>query len=237
TFQNEPKSLYRNAGRGLFTYASYVAGIGDATKKRLAFGVCFADFDNDGHSDLLFANGHVQDTILRIHPPITYAQTMQLFRNQGNGLFADISAQAGPAFEKPIVGRAVAIGDYDNDGKMDALVVDAEGAPLLLHNESPARSHWLGVRVVSRTGNRDALGARLTLELPGGKRVAESQTCRSYLAACDPRLLFGLGAETKVTGLTVRWPSGRRQTFGPLAPDRYYLLREGEAPVPDPDLP
>ncbi|HXG24054.1 MAG TPA: VCBS repeat-containing protein, partial [Chthonomonadales bacterium] len=116
TFQNEPRSLYRNIGHGLFVYASYTAGIGDATLARLGFGVTFVDYDNDGFLDLLFANGHVQDAIHAIHPPATYAQSMQLFRNMGNGVFGDVSEQGGPAFAKPIVGRAVAAGDYDNDG-------------------------------------------------------------------------------------------------------------------------
>lgn len=226
TFQNEPRSLYRNEGRGLFSYASFAAGIGDATKLRLAFGVAFMDVENDGHADLLFANGHVQDTIARIHPPATYAQPLQLFRNRGDGRFIEGTGEGGPAFSRPLVGRAVAPGDYDNDGRMDALVVDAEGAPLLLRNESAERHHWIGLRLVSRRGGRDAVGARVTLETAGGRRVAESQTCRSYLAAADPRVHFGLGRESAVARLTVRWPGGKTTTLSRPPVDRYLALKE-----------
>lgn len=231
TFQNEPKSLYRNEGGGLFSYASYAAGIGDQTKPRLAFGVGFFDYDNDGHPDLLLANGHVQDTIHQIHPPATYAQPMQLFRNLGDGAFEEITPQGGPAFARLIVGRAIAFGDYDNDGRVDALVADLNGAPLLLHNEMQTTHHWLGVRLVSRHGKRDALGARVLLETADGKkRMAEAQTCRSYLAACDPRVHFGLGAESRVRRLTVRWPGGGVTTLENLPVDRYVVVEQsGEA--------
>ncbi|HZO89449.1 MAG TPA: CRTAC1 family protein [Chthonomonadaceae bacterium] len=226
TFQNEPRSLYHNEGHGLFSYASYTAGVGDATRARLAFGVGFLDYDNDGFPDLLLANGHVQDTIEKIHPPATYAQPMQLFHNRGDGTFAEAAREGGPAFARPIVGRALALGDLDNDGKVDALVVDLEGAPLLLHNESRDGNHWLGLRLVDRHGRRDAIGAKVTLETAAGKRLAESQTCRSYLAACDPRVHFGLGAERSVLRLIVRWPDGKTTVVQNPPVDRYLSVEE-----------
>jgi hypothetical protein len=238
TFQNEPRSLYRNEGNGLFYYASYAALLGEATKSRLAFGGGFLDYDNDGALDLLFANGHVQDTIGKIRPPATYAQTMQLFRNRGDGIFAEVSAADGAAFGKPIVGRAVAFGDYDNDGRMDALVADLDGAPLLLHNESAegANADWLGVRLLSRHGGRDAIGARVTLELAaGGKRIAEAQTCRSYLSAGDARVHFGLGGRGSgenrvVPRLIVRWPGGATSTLENVRTGRYLTIDEASTP-------
>jgi len=226
TFQNEPRSLYRNVGGGLFTYASYEAGIGDATLSRLGFGVTFLDYDNDGFLDLLFANGHVQDAIHTIHPPATYAQTMQLFRNMGNGTFTEVSKEGGPAFTKPIVGRALATGDYDNDGRMDALVMDLEGSPLLLHNEYTAENHWLGIRLLTQNGKRDAIGARVTLETTTGQYVAEAQTCRSYLSACDPRVHFGLGRTTVVKRLRIRWPSGKTSVIDNPPRDQYITVME-----------
>jgi hypothetical protein len=230
TFQNEPKSLYRNEGRGLFSYASYRAGIGDATRQRLAFGGGFLDYDNDGSPDILFANGHVQDTIGVIHPPASYAQPMQLFHNRGDGTFVETTAEGGPAFSRPIVGRAVAFGDVDNDGRVDALVADAEGAPLLLRNESRSGNHWIGIRLVSRYGKRDAIGARVRVETAQAKQVAEAQTCRSYLAACDPRVRFGLGAARAVSKLTVRWPEGQTTVVTDPPVDRYITVEERKAP-------
>ena len=230
TFQNEPKSLYRNEGRGQFSYASNRAGIGYPTKSRLAFGGGFIDYDNDSFPDLLLANGHVQDTINRIHPPATYAQTMQLFHNREDGSFDDSTLTGGTAFSKPIVGRGAAFSDYDRDGRMDALVVDSEGFPLLLHNETKTPNHWLGIRLHSQYSGRDAIGATVTLETAAGTRVSESQSCRSYLSASDPTIHFGLGAEAEVAKVSIRWTSGKNTQLKNVQANRYIAIRE-EGPV------
>jgi hypothetical protein len=167
----------------------------------------------------------VQDTVARIHPQVTYPQPMQLFRNLGNGAFEDTTAVGGPALQDPMVGRALAVGDYDNDGRIDVLVADLEGRPRLLHNESRTANHWLGIRLISRE-DRDALGARVTLETATHRQVAEAQTCRSYLSASDPRVHFGLGADDRVTRLTVHWPSGKDTVVPTPAVDRYVTIRE-----------
>lgn len=224
TFDNEPKSLYKNEGKGLFAYTSYLAGIGEATLARLAFGVAFVDYTNGGFPGLIFANGHVQDTIAKIRPPATYAQPLMLFRNNGNGTFTDDSRAGGPAFEKPIVGRALAVGDYNNDGKPDILIADLEGAPLLMRNEHQTTNHWLGLRL--KTQKRDALGARVTIESVGRTYVAESQTCRSYLTASDARLLIGLGESNSLLRLTVRWPSGKTQVISDPPVNQYLTIEE-----------
>jgi enediyne biosynthesis protein E4 len=229
TFQNEPRSLYRNVGNGLFAHASEGARIGDTTRTSLSFGVAFADFDNDAHLDLIFANGHVQDTVSRIDPSATYRQAMLLFRNQGDGTFAAASNEGGAAFRRPIVGRALAPGDYNNDGRMDALIVDLEGAPLLLRNTGAGTNHWVGVRLVNTAGS-DALGTRVTLETERGlRRVAEARTCRSYLSASDPRVHFGLGRNDRVARLTVRWPGGRTAVLRSPPADRYLTVHEPAA--------
>src|SRR5207249_6015819 len=109
---------------------------------RLGFGAKFADFDNDGWVDLALANGHVQDTVHQFDETATYAQPPQLFRNDGSGGFQEVSDRSGPAFRQPRVGRALCVGDIDNDGREDVLIIDAEGAPLLLNNQSPRQYHW-----------------------------------------------------------------------------------------------
>ena len=224
TFDNEPKSLYRNLGQGAFAYSSFNVGIGDITKSRLAFGVCWLDYLNSGYPGLIMANGHVQDAIGKIRPPATYAQPLSLFRNQEGKAFQVVTTEGGEALQKPIVGRALAVGDYDNDGRMDVLIADAEGRPLLLHNESKEPSSWIGFRLKSK--GRSAIGARVTLKTDKGVRVAESQSCRSYLSACDTRVHFGLGSTQNITQATVRWADGKSQTVSAPQLNQYTTIEE-----------
>src|SRR5438874_12541603 len=122
TFQYEPTSLYHSEGRRMFRESAFPAGIGDVTLNRLGFGTKFFDTDNDGDLDLVQVNGHVQDNAARLFPGVTYAQSTLVFENLGNGRFRDVSAAAGPAFARPIVGRGLAAGDDDNDGRVDLLI-------------------------------------------------------------------------------------------------------------------
>ncbi len=226
TFQDQARALYHNEGGGQFSYASWAAGLGAATLNRLAFSALWADFNGDGRLDLMFTNGHVQDTIHRFRPPATYRQPMQCFCNTGSGHFTDVTAQCGDPLQRPIVGRGMAVGDYDNDGRPDLLVVNLEGGPLLLHNDSPGQN-WLGIRLTGTRSNRDAIGAQVTLEADGLQQMREVQTGRGYLSSSDPRLLFGLGRAQSVQSLQVRWPSGLTEHLAPPAINRYYTLQEG----------
>jgi hypothetical protein len=226
TFDNEPKSLYQNNGKGLFSHTSFNVGIGDVTKNRLAFGVAFLDYQNSGFPSILMANGHVQDAIDKIRPPATYAQPLTLFENRSGSQFQQVQS-AGEAFQKPIVGRALAVGDYDNDGKLDVLIADLEGHPLLLHNETQEPNSWIGFHL--KTAGREAIGARITLTTAQGVRVGESQTCRSYLSATDARIHFGLGNLKEISKVTVRWASGETQTL-PLPPLNQYTNIEQNTP-------
>ncbi len=227
TFQNEPRSLYHNEGGGTFAYTSFITRMGDATRSHLAFGCAFLDADNDGWLDLLFANGHVQDTIGQIRPPATYAQNLQFFVYRGEGGFYQEATQnAGEAFQKPIVGRALAVGDYDNDGYPDVLVSDLSGKPLLLHNETPKNQHWIGFQLKSKYQRREAIGTRVILTTSEGERVGEVQTCRSYLSASDPRIRFGLGAQNRPLKIKVKWVGGKETELHDLPVDRYILIEE-----------
>ncbi len=158
----------------------------------------------------------------------TYRQPTQLFHNKGDSptTFEDVSRLCGPDLERPIVGRGLAVGDYDNDGREDILIADAEGRPLLLHNESNTRGHWLGVRLIGTKSNRDGYGAMVTAVVGGRTLTRQCQTDGSYLSASDPRVHFGLGSASRVDRLTVRWPSGRTTTQENLPADRYVTLTE-----------
>jgi enediyne biosynthesis protein E4 len=230
TFQNEPKSLYHNEGNDFFTDVSYPVGLGAATRPFVAFGTRFFDYDNDGWLDLAFANGHVQDNIARIDKSTTYRQTSQLFHNRGavaknEPQFEEVSAKLA-ALSKPMVGRGLATGDYDNDGKVDLLIVDSEGEPLLLHNETPTQGHWVGLALEGSKSNRSGYGARVTLEAGGQKLVRDCRADGSYLSSSDSRVHFGLGAAAKVDKLEIRWPNGQTETLTDCALDAYTKVRQ-----------
>jgi hypothetical protein len=158
---------------------------------------------------------------------------MVLLRNlggaPGKARFDDLTKSVGAGFQKPLVGRGLASGDYDNDGRVDLLAADSEGSPLLLRNDSPAR-HWLGVRLIGKKSNRDGYGATLTLKIGDRTLVRHCHADGSYLSSSDPRVHFGLGDATKIDSLTVRWPSGVTQTLAAPPADRYIALTEGQAP-------
>jgi enediyne biosynthesis protein E4 len=228
TFQHESKSLYRNEGDLHFSDVAIPAGVGSPTIPFVAFGCKFFDYDNDGGLDLAIANGHVQDNIHEINSAATYRQAMHLFHNLGGSpvTFDDVSQTSGPDLMRPIVGRGLATGDLDNDGRVDLLVTDAEGAPLLLHNQGSPAGHWLGVRLVGTRANRSGYGALLTAAAGGRTLLRHCHADGSYLSSSDPRVHFGLGAD-RLDSLTIRWPGGRVETLHDLPVDRYVTVQEG----------
>jgi hypothetical protein len=226
-FQHEGITLFHSEGAGRYAEVGVEAGLRSATLQRLGFGVKLADFDNDGCLDLAVANGHVQDTIHRFDATATYAQPPQLFHNDGRGAFRDVSPESGAVFRQAHVGRALCAGDLDNDGREDALLVDAEGAPLLLHNETPRRCHWLGLRLRGVRSPRDGTGAVVTLRTAAGRQRREARSSGSYLAASDPRVHFGLGPARQTQRVTIRWPAGTVDRLPHVAADRWYTVVEG----------
>lgn len=228
TFQNEPKSVYRSDGKGMYTELSGPLGIAADTAANVAWTAKFFDYDNDGWLDLLFTNGHSQDNVEQVERDRTYAQRMQLFHNEKGDLFRLASAGGGPMFQRPIVGRGAAFGDYDNDGRTDVLVVDEEGVPLLLHNEAQTGHHWLGIGLVGGPSNRDAIGARVTLTAGARTLTRDLSLCGGYISGHDPRLLFGLGDAARVDEVVVRWPGGAVERIRDVPVDRYVRIVEGQ---------
>jgi hypothetical protein len=218
TFARELKTLYRNDGGALFSEVSAQTGL-TAPTPYVSFGVKWLDFDNDGFLDLVIASGHVQDNVADVIPGATYRQPTLFLRNIDGRRFEDISARLSPGATEPQVGRGLATGDFDNDGRKDVLLTDREGPPRLLHNTSRA-GHWIGVDL-----GPEGLGASVTLTVGGHTRAAVCQSAGSYLSASDPRIVFGLGERTEPGVLRVRWPSKREVTLRGLSPDRYHRVR------------
>lgn len=227
----ETNTLYVNQGGGVFRDHTAESGLGPPSFAMTGFGTGWLDFDNDSRLDLLVANGAV-----RILPEQAAAgvllplrQRNQLFRNLGGGRFEQVGVEAGPVFELSEVSRGAAFGDLDDDGDLDVLFANNHGpARLLLAAADPAH-HWLGLRLVDGRPERDMLGARAAVTLPGGRVL--TRRCRtdgSYLAASDPRLHFGLGDAREVQEVEVTWPDGSREAWTGLAVDRYHNLHRGE---------
>jgi hypothetical protein len=223
-FYGESTTFYRNLGSGLFADDTAAVGLAAPSRFLLGFGTAFIDVDNDGRLDLATANGHVND----YRPATAYAMPAQLFRGGAEGRLVDATGTAGAAWSVPRVGRGLAAGDVDNDGRLDLLIV-SQGAPLAyLHNRTEG-GHWVTLRLEGRATNRDAVGARVVVESGGRRQVAWRIGGGSYLSASDPRLHFGLGTAGRVDAVEVTWPSGRVDRYRNLPVDTGYWLREGDS--------
>ena len=226
-FSDDTATLYRNHGDGTFEDVTFAAGLG-TNLDALGWGAMFADVDNDGYPDLLVVNGHVYPEVDTAGLGARFKEPRFFYWNQGNGKFKDASKSSGPGLTEPLSGRGLAVGDLWNDGRVEAVVNNLSELPLLLVNEAANANHWLGVRLVGTQSNRDGIGARVTVR--GAKRnwVDEVRSGSSYSSSSDLRLHFGLGAETKVQAIEVRWPHGESETFSAAGVDRFVELTEGK---------
>ena len=218
----ETNALYRNNGDGTFTDVIYEARLGKESYLYVGFGTGFLDADNDGWLDLFVANGHIIDNIAETHDVLTYAQPNQLFRNKGDGTFQEISETAGPYFQRAQVSRGSIFGDYDNDGDVDILVTQSNGFATLLRNENGNKQNWLRIKPVGTISNRDGIGARVLLT----QQIRDVNPCASYLSSHDARLHFGLGENTNVNRLEIRWPSGVVDVYENLPVNQEHVLTE-----------
>ena len=230
-FADEPNTLYRNDGSGNFTDVSYDSGAAAATLPYVKWGDAFVDLDNDGWADLLSVNGHVYPQVDEIPSGARYREAGDLLLNQTNGTFCDATAQAGPAIGTPRVGRGLAVADLDNDGAMDVVIGDLDGAPVVLHNEGAPQRHWISFELAGTKSNRLGIGARVTVTAGGMTQTDEVRSGGSYLSQNDLRLHFGLGSANKVDRVEVRWPSGSTEALTNLKSDAFYAVLEGSGVV------
>ncbi|WP_255484118.1 CRTAC1 family protein [Granulicella sp. 5B5] len=226
---NQKYALYRNNGDGSFSYDTYLSGLARVTQLNSGWGVQFFDYDNDGLKDLLVAQGHDLDNVDLTFPQIRYKEPMLLARNVGGGKFVDVSAASGEVFSEAWVGRGMAVGDFDNDGRMDAVVTTNDGPAHLLHNETSTKNHWLTLLLVGHVSNRDAIGAQIKLIDSSGAQYWTVSTCGSYLSSNDKRAHFGLGADASARSIEILWPSGIKQTLTNVAGDRVLTIDEPAA--------
>ena len=223
----ESTTFYRNLGAGMFADHSDAIGFSAATRRLLGFGIAFVDLDNDGRLDVLSANGHVLDP----RPRIPCMMPLQMLWMGPNGRLVDVSDRAGELFQPLHLGRGLAAGDLDNDGRVDAVAVCQNEPVVYLHNQTPREStgHFLVLRLEGTKSNRDGVGATVTVQCGERHWVAVRYGGGSYQSANDPRLRFGLGTAVKADRVEVRWPTGKFDRFSGLVADTGYLLREGDA--------
>ncbi len=209
--------LMRNMGNKQFEDIGAASGISPITAQYVSWGTGIYDFDNDGWLDILAFHGGLIHLIPEEH---------SVYRGLGNAKFADVSRQAGPVFDVKTVARGACFGDYDNDGKIDAFLVNLGAPGTLFHNVSTSTGHWITIQLKGTKSNRDGIGARLEITAGGRKQIAERVAGSGYLSQDDGRLHFGLGSATKVDKLTVKWPSGREQVLENLTVDRILTVEE-----------
>ena len=228
----ETHTLWRQGPAGLFRDETGPAGLARSRWRGTGFGTVLADFDLDGAPDLAVVNGRVA----RGRPAgeaelgpfwSLYAERNQLFAGAGGGRFRDVSEE-NPAFcARPGVYRSLAVGDVDNDGRLDLLVTAIAGPARLYRNVAPRRGHWLTVRAIDPALKRDAYGAAVTVEAGGRKRVGLVNPGHSFLASNDPRAHFGLGEASRLEAVRVLWPDGTEEVFPGVEADRVLELRKG----------
>jgi hypothetical protein len=228
-FYGESTTFFQNLGQGMFADRTAAVGLAAPSRSLLGFGVALLDANNDGFLDLATANGHVNDD----RPSFPYAMPTQLLLGGPSGRLTDATGQAGVPWTVPRVSRGLAVGDLDNDGLVDAVIVDQAGPLAYFHNRTQDAGHFLVFRLSGGPSGRDAIGAYVTVRAGGRTRHAWRVGGGSYLSASDSRLHFGLGSSTRADEVVVRWPSGTLDRHRELAADAGYLLREG-VPTPLP---
>ena len=227
-FSDEYNAFYRHEKGFTFTDVSYATQTGRASLPYVGWGCGFFDYDNDGWLDLMVVNGHVYPQLAAANSKIAYAQRKLFYRNNRNGTFTEIGAETGPSMDEPSVSRGAAFGDLDNDGDIDVVINNLDGAPTVLRNDGGNRQNFIVIDLVGGKSNRSAFGARVKVTAGDLAQVAERRSGGSYISQNDTRLHFGLGQRSKVDAVEVRWPSGATEKFTDLAANTFIRLTEGK---------
>ena len=230
-FASDLPVLYRNLGKAAFEDATRASGLA-VDNRFVCWGTGFEDFDNDGWQDIVVATGNVYPELERRYPESPYKSPLQLYRNLGHGHFEELFDEAGSAILEPHSSRGVAFGDFDNDGDIDMLVVNLGEPPSLFRNDISGKDHWIKIRAEGTVSNRSAIGARIEVAANGMKQTKEVQSQSSFVSCNDFRLHFGLGNALEAD-VTVRWPSGQRQSLSGLKADQLYTIKEGTGIIPN----
>jgi hypothetical protein len=228
TFAEEYYPLRRGVGATGFRDVSFKSGTAPSSIPYVGWGTAFFDYDNDGLQDLIAVNGHVYPQLdqAKLGASAPYRQRKLLYRNLGNGSFEEVAARYGEVLTEPRVQRGLAIGDFDNDGRLDVVINDLDGAPQLLHNELQGAGNWLLVKLRGRGKNKDAIGALVRLTSSGATQTRLVRSGTSYLSQDDMRQHFGLGKAVQADSLEVTWPDGTKTRQENVRANQILEIRE-----------
>ena len=223
-FSQDHNTYYENADTGFFTDISGQAGLAGSSRPFMGWATFFFDYDGDTDLDLFVANGHLMPAIDHAGSGLLYAQTNQLYRNDGGSRFTEVSGRAGSGFGLARVSRGAIHGDLDGDGDPDIVVANIDAPPSLLRNDGDRIHHWLGLDLHGPPGNRHGIGAHVLVRAGGREQHRQVFSGDGFMGQNDPRLFIGLGTARLVDHLEVRWPSGQVQHYQNLTADRFYLI-------------
>lgn len=223
---NQKYALYANAGDGSFDYATLTSGLGAISLLHSGWGVRFMDFDNDGWKDLFIVQSHVMDTIQVNEPHLRYMESPVLLWNDHGKRFVDVSSESGEVFQQKWASRSMAVGDLNNDGNVDVVFSSIDGPGKVLLNETQSHNHWITLKLVGTRSNRDGIGAQVKVSSPSNTQYGTVTTASSYQASSDKRLHFGLGGDSAVSHLEIRWPSGIKQDLSDVKADQILTVTE-----------
>jgi enediyne biosynthesis protein E4 len=224
-FDNEMIGLYRNSGKG-YDDVAMQTGLGAASRNTLGFGCVFFDADLDGLLDIAIANGHIDETVRNIRGNVGYAQAAQLFQNLGGGKFRDVAAEVGGGFDRPKVGRGLAVGDFDRDGDLDVLLTTNDGGAYLYRNDVGNSNRSIRFRLVGTKSNRDAIGATVRITTQGQEQRRMVRSGSSYLSQSELPVTFGVGKQERIERVYVEWPCGRTEEYKDLKSGKTFQLTE-----------
>ena len=228
-FRDDTPALYRGNGKADFRDVTFRSGLGVETRF-VSWGAGIFDLDNDGLPDLFYATGMVYPEVEKSQPDCPYKTPCVVYRNLGSGKFEELQEEAGPGVRELHSSRAVAFGDFDNDGDLDILIMNMNEPPSLLRNDMTGNNHWLKVLLTGTQSNRSAIGAQVLVQY-GEHRQAQAVLAQcSYVSVNDRRLHFGLGSETKAS-MEIRWPNGAIEKVAEVAADQLVVIREGSGIV------